>query len=217
MPGPSPLYRPKFSRLQLAEARELVRKRRVPHALVQRAQLVCLWPKSPRSRTSRPDDGWGFTRTRSAIGGIDGPPKDLFSRTVLGRDVRPSFPPQEIVAIKAIACELPATHNRPLSRLFIPDIVEIAVEEGVVDQISPAMVWRVLDANATSLSHGAVRIASARWLSAGLPAAFTRRGASGADKRPRPRRLLDAIPSALRKRRTQARAAPLNSLPIACQ
>ena len=108
----------------------------------------CFWPKSPRSRTPRPDDGWGFTRIPSAIGGIDGPPRGLFSRTVLGPGVRPSFPPQEIVAIKAIACELPATYDRPLSRLFIPDIIEIAVEEGVVDQISPATVWRLLDADA---------------------------------------------------------------------
>jgi hypothetical protein len=69
-------------------------------------------------------------------------------RTVLGRGVRTSFPPQEIVAIKAIACELPAIYDRPLSRLFIPDIIEIAVEEGVVDQISPATVWRLLDADA---------------------------------------------------------------------
>ena len=108
----------------------------------------CFWPKSPPSRIPRPDGDWGFTRTRSAVGGIDGPPRDLFSRTVLGRGVRPSFPPQEIVAIKAIACELPAIYDRPLSRLFIPDIIEIAVEEGVVDQISPATVWRLLDTDA---------------------------------------------------------------------
>lgn len=72
----------------------------------------------------------------------------MFSKIVLGRGVRPSFPPQEIVAIKAIACELPATYDRPLSRLFIPDIIEIAIEEEVVDQISPATVWRLLDADA---------------------------------------------------------------------
>jgi hypothetical protein len=52
------------------------------------------------------------------------------------------------VAIKAIACELPATYGRSLSRLFIPDIIEIAVEEGVVHEISPATVWRLLDADA---------------------------------------------------------------------
>ena len=55
MPGPSPLYRPKFSRLQLAEARELVRQRCVPHALVQRAQLVLLLAAEPT--ISNPEAG----------------------------------------------------------------------------------------------------------------------------------------------------------------
>ena len=55
MAGPSPLYRPKFSRLQLAEARELVRQRRVPHALVQRAQLVLLLAEEPT--ISNPEAG----------------------------------------------------------------------------------------------------------------------------------------------------------------
>jgi hypothetical protein len=55
MPGPSPLYRPKFSRSQLAEARELVRKRRVPHALVRRAQLVLLLAEEPT--ISNPEAG----------------------------------------------------------------------------------------------------------------------------------------------------------------
>lgn len=108
----------------------------------------CFWPRNPRSQTPRPANSWASTRIPSAIGGNDGRPRDLFSRIVLGPGARPSFPPQEIVAIKAIACELPAAYDRPLSRLFIPDIIEIAVEEGVVDEISPATVWRLLDADA---------------------------------------------------------------------
>ena len=47
MPGPLPLYRPRFSRKQLDEARKLVRKRHVPHVLVQRAQLVLLLAEEP--------------------------------------------------------------------------------------------------------------------------------------------------------------------------
>jgi predicted ArsR family transcriptional regulator len=47
MPGPLPVYRPRFSRSQLVEARKLVRKRQVPHALVQRARLVLLLAKEP--------------------------------------------------------------------------------------------------------------------------------------------------------------------------
>jgi hypothetical protein len=72
-------------------------------------------------------------RIRFATGGGVGPPTALHYRTVLARGARPLFPPQQIVALKAIACELPATYDRPLSRLFIPDIIEIAVEEGVVE------------------------------------------------------------------------------------
>ena len=55
MPGPSPLYRPKFSRPQLAEARKLVRKRQVAHALAQRARLVLLLAAEPA--ISNPEAG----------------------------------------------------------------------------------------------------------------------------------------------------------------
>lgn len=55
MPGPSPLYRPRFSRRELAEARNLVRKRHMPHSLVQRAQLVLLLAETPT--ISNPDAG----------------------------------------------------------------------------------------------------------------------------------------------------------------
>ncbi|MGQ9652342.1 MAG: helix-turn-helix domain-containing protein [Phycisphaerae bacterium] len=47
MPGSTPLYRPKFSRLQPVAARELVRQRRMPHSLVQRARLVLLLAQDP--------------------------------------------------------------------------------------------------------------------------------------------------------------------------
>lgn len=47
-----------------------------------------------------------------------------------------------------MACELPARHKRPLSRLFVPDIVDIVVAEEIVDAISPSTVWRMLDADA---------------------------------------------------------------------
>jgi hypothetical protein len=43
---------------------------------------------------------------------------------------------------------LPARHNRPLSRLFVPDIVEILVAEQLVEAISASTVWRILDADA---------------------------------------------------------------------
>jgi hypothetical protein len=50
--------------------------------------------------------------------------------------------------VKAVACELPARYDRPLSRLFVPDIVEIILEERIVETISASTVWRILDADA---------------------------------------------------------------------
>lgn len=52
------------------------------------------------------------------------------------------------MAIKAIACEVPASRDRPLSRLFIPDIRDQVLAEGVVAAISAATIWRMLDADA---------------------------------------------------------------------
>ena len=43
---------------------------------------------------------------------------------------------------------MPARYNRPLSRLFVPDIVEIIVAEHLIEAISTSTVWRILDADA---------------------------------------------------------------------
>ncbi len=47
MPGLLPVYRPKFSPKELAQAREVSRKRTAPHSMVQRAKLVLLLVESP--------------------------------------------------------------------------------------------------------------------------------------------------------------------------
>jgi hypothetical protein len=53
-----------------------------------------------------------------------------------------------VVAIKALACELPATSGRPLSRWQCPDLARAAVEQGIVASISGTTVWRWLSADA---------------------------------------------------------------------
>jgi hypothetical protein len=55
-----------------------------------------------------------------------------------------SFPPQVVVQIKAIACELPATLGLPLSRLSTADVVREAQRSGIVATISNKTVWRWL-------------------------------------------------------------------------
>ncbi len=59
------------------------------------------------------------------------------------------FPPQVAIEVKAIACELPATLELPLSRLFVPDIKKKEViRRGIVATISTSTIWRWLDDDA---------------------------------------------------------------------
>jgi transposase len=64
------------------------------------------------------------------------------------RDVRPLFPPNIVVQIKAIACELPFENGIPLSRFSCTDIAEEAMSRCVCAQISGSTVWRWLHEDA---------------------------------------------------------------------
>jgi len=67
----------------------------------------------------------------------------------LPRGGRPqAFPPEVVVAVKAIACELPCRLGVPLSRLHVPDIVSEVVTRGIVAEISGTTVWRWLSEDA---------------------------------------------------------------------
>jgi hypothetical protein len=57
-------------------------------------------------------------------------------------------PPELVVQIKALACELPATHGLPLSRFSCADIVREAQQCGIVAHISDSTVWRWLHEDA---------------------------------------------------------------------
>lgn len=52
------------------------------------------------------------------------------------------------MAVKAIACELPATLGVPFSRLSVADIRAQALERGLVAEISGTTIWRWLSADA---------------------------------------------------------------------
>jgi len=62
--------------------------------------------------------------------------------------VRPFFPPEVVMQIKALACELPAETELPLSRFSRQDLAREAVARGIVAQISGATIWRWLDQDA---------------------------------------------------------------------
>jgi hypothetical protein len=53
-----------------------------------------------------------------------------------------------VVAVKALACELPAASGRPLARWQCPDLACAAVEQGIVASISGTTIWRWLSADA---------------------------------------------------------------------
>ena len=53
-----------------------------------------------------------------------------------------------MVAIKALACELPTKTDTPLARWQCPDLARAAVESGIVAAISGTTIWRWLSADA---------------------------------------------------------------------
>jgi len=58
------------------------------------------------------------------------------------------FPPDVVVQVKALACELPATLGLPLSRFSVSDVAQQARQLGLVATISDSTVWRWLNADA---------------------------------------------------------------------
>ena len=52
------------------------------------------------------------------------------------------------MAVKALACELPASRGVPLSRWHCPDLARAAVEQGITASIHGSTIWRWLSADA---------------------------------------------------------------------
>ena len=69
--------------------------------------------------------------------------KSAHARVALG-----FFPPELVVQIKALACELPAVRGVPLSRFSGADIAREAQRCGIVASISGSTVWRWLHEDA---------------------------------------------------------------------
>jgi hypothetical protein len=61
---------------------------------------------------------------------------------------RPVFPPRVVVAVSALACELPKQRGLPLSRYSTRDLARLVVEHGITASISGATVWRWLTRDA---------------------------------------------------------------------
>jgi hypothetical protein len=61
---------------------------------------------------------------------------------------RPVFPPEVVVQVKALACELPAQSGLPLSRFSRQDLVREVIGRGIVAQVSGTTIWRWLNEDA---------------------------------------------------------------------
>ena len=69
------------------------------------------------------------------------------SRTSRAPVARAVFPPQQVAEVKAIACELPATHGLPLGRFSRTELHRLVIERGVTDA-SATTIWRWLHEDA---------------------------------------------------------------------
>ncbi len=89
-------------------------------------------------------------RVRSPANGASGsaPIGCPASRTGRVAGVQPAFPPSVVVAIKALACELPSRRGLPLARWSMADLRQEAVTSGIVAQISGTTLWRWLGQDA---------------------------------------------------------------------
>ena len=70
------------------------------------------------------------------------------STSVRARVAPELSPPEVVVQVKALACELPATLGVPLSRLSTADVLREAQRAGIVATVSDKTVWRWLHEDA---------------------------------------------------------------------
>jgi hypothetical protein len=63
--------------------------------------------------------------------------------TSSARAARAVFPPEQVADVKALACELPATHGLPLGRFSRTELHRLVVERGL-SEASASTIWRWL-------------------------------------------------------------------------
>jgi hypothetical protein len=106
------------------------------------------WP--PRvSATTRSPRAWARAAKLSASGeSASLKNASPVWKNALVRDGPGHFPPELVVQVKAIACELPATHDLPLSRWSTADLAQYVSRSGLVAQVSGSTIWRWLHEDA---------------------------------------------------------------------
>src|SRR6266487_3194663 len=104
----------------------------------------CSW-RLRASTTTRSGPVWTPAARSSPSGAnASSPSGSAASRSDPGEDGQASFPPEVVIEVKAIACELPSRLGLPLSRLQVPDIRDEVITRGLVAAISGTTIWRWL-------------------------------------------------------------------------
>ncbi len=97
--------------------------------------------------TARRPSGCNSIRVRCAVGDTVGPRGTLSWTTSQAGDARRIFPPLDHALVKAVACELVAETQQPLSRQSLADVTA-RVRTVLGTPISRSTVWRILDTDA---------------------------------------------------------------------
>src|SRR6266446_35288 len=147
MPGPASTFCPVFPEDFLRQAHVEVRRKTASHQSVQRFQLALLLHEAPQLGHEEAGQRVGLSgrqvrrwRQRWATG-------DFAVTDASGRGRKAVFSPLDHALIKAIACELIAETQQPLSRQSLADVT--ARGRSVLGKpISRSTVWRVLDRDA---------------------------------------------------------------------
>jgi hypothetical protein len=94
-------------------------------------------------------NGW-IPAGRSLASGVNASLKNAWRawKNVPDRVVPGFFPPELVVQVKALACELPAKYEVPLSRWSLDELTRHVCQTGLVARLSQTTLWRWLHEDA---------------------------------------------------------------------
>ena len=94
--------------------------------------------------TARPPNAYSSIRARCNDGAAVGPRGTFPWKTSRDGAARRIFPPLHHALVKAVACELVAEHQQPLSRQSLAD-VKARCRQALGTSMSRSTVWRILE------------------------------------------------------------------------
>src|SRR6266404_313141 len=112
------------------------------------APRSCCTP--PRGSTTMRSQPASIRRARLSASGASASSENVYEvwRNARAAGAQRSFPPSLVVAIKALACQLPYESEVPLSRWSVPEIRREVIERGLVASIGETTLWRWLTEDA---------------------------------------------------------------------